>query len=281
MRTNSILGFINMKKRTLLLSLVPLLLTSCGTRGVPLQRLINHINNIEDTHEHPYYRVVGSIDIHGMVTEISEEDGLFDQMPNGYSYVENARYNEGFYCSKAERMMMNGLSSYTESDIVIHGMASRSYWLRMPMRLHKDNFYALKGDALNRSCGYANLKYLITAWADNPGSVNASYNKPYYEILPDGGFAIGGENVRTSIYIDNYPYYMSYARHPELGEWDEDDPLPCYSYGTKLDGRFNIRFVYDKDGWLKSEYLATSDYDYGKTIEAQLALRSVYTYKFN
>lgn len=279
-----------MKKRTLYLSIVPLLLTCCGQRGVSLDALISHVNGINNTGEHPYYRVNGSIDIHGKVVEISEEDGSFYNMPNGYSYVENARYNEGFYCPKAERMTMDGLSTYEEEDIVIFGMSSRSYWLRMPIRLHKDNFYVLKDGELNRSCGYANLKYLITAWADVGGTINPDSNAPYYEILPDGGFAVGGENVRTKIYIDNYPYYMSYNRHPELcvtwdekleTYWDPEDPLPCYSYGIKLDGRFNIRFEYDKDGWLRSEYLATSDYDYGETDESQLALRSVYSYTFN
>ena len=273
-----------MKKKALLLAIVPLLLTSCHSHEVSFASLLAHVNKIENDNLHPYYRVNGNIDMNARVTTINDKDGLFDQMPNGETYVENARYNEGFYCPKAERMSMDGISTYKEEDIVIFGMSSRSYWLRMPLRLHKDNFYVERADGtLNRSCGYANLKYLIAAWADSQGSVNPSGNLPYYEILPDGGFVIGGDSVRTKVYIDNYPYYMSYTRHPQLGEWDPDDPLPCYSYNGNgfIDGRFDIRFEYDKDGWLKSEYLATTDYDYTKVSDTQLALRSVYTYKFS
>ncbi len=272
-----------MKKKYLLTLLIPLVLTSCGHTGVQLNQLISHVNKIENTNEHPYYKVVGNIDMAGRITTISEKDGTFDQMPNGETYVANARYNEGFYNPVAERMTMLGVSDYTEEDIVIYGMSSRSYWTRMPLRLHKDNFYVLKDGKLNRSCGYSNLLYFITAWIDSYGSVNGSTNKPYYEILPGGGFAIGGDNVRTQILIDNYPYYMNYETHPELEEWDPEFPLPCYSYngGGFIDGRFNIRFVYDKNGWLQSEYVATSDYNYNSTTEGQLALKAVYSYKFS
>ena len=270
-----------------------MILTSCGQRGTSFKALLNRVNKIADTHEHPYYYVNGAIDINGRILEINEEDGTFEAMPNGYSYVENARYYEGFYCAKAERMQMGGVSDYEESEIVIHAMASRSYWLRMPLRLHQDNFYKKRNGEINRSCGWGNLKYLITAWADSYGSVNSSSNQPYFELLSNGGFAIGGDNVRTKIYIDNYPYYMSYERHPELKtwddvnkvwiSWDEDDPLPCYSYNGDgfIDGRFNIRFVYDKNGWLKSEYLETSDYDSTQTKKDQVALKSTYKYRFS
>ena len=273
------------QNKFLLLAIIPLLLTGCKHKGVSFTSLLKRVENIADTHEHPYYKVVGSIDIHGMVTEISEEDGTFVNMPNGESYVENSRYYEGFYNEVAEYMSTGGASDYQEDEIKIFGMASRSYWLRMPIRLHQDNFYALRENGkLNMSCGYANLRNLIVDWKDAYCSVNGSNNKMYFELLSNGGFAIGGDNVRTKIYIDNYPYYMSYTRHPELGEWSEDDPLPCYSFNDPngyIDGKFNIRFVYDKDGWLKSEYLATSDYDYNKTIESQLALKSVYSYRFS
>lgn len=285
-----------MRKKLLLLSIVPLLLTSCGANKVPLQTLIDHVNKIENTGEHPYYRVVGSIDMAGSIKEITDIDGLFDKQPNGYSYVENARYNEGFYCKRAESIQLQAgetSSDVKEENIVITAMSSRSYWLRAPLRLHKENFYAEKADGtLNMSCGFGNLRLVITSFEGSPGAVNASSNKPYYEILPNGGFAIGGKSVRSKIFIDNYPYYMSYERHPELmtyiqatGEWigwSEDRPLPCYS-ATKnyyIDGRFNMRFEYDAKGWLQSEYLETVGYDYSEVSDSQMALRSVYTYTF-
>ena len=287
-----------MKKRYLLSLLIPLLLTSCGRSGVSLSKMRAHIGNIDVTdtpeHEqHPYYKVVGSIDIAGMYTEISEEDGTFDKMPNGETYVANARYNEGFYNEAAERVTMLGVSDYDEEDIVIYGMSSRSYWSRMPLRIHKDNFYVEKdlvdkddqviGKTLNRSCAYANLLYFINAWCDAIGSVNASSNHMYMEILPNGGFAFGGDNIRTQICIDNYPFYLNFEKHPELGTWNPRKPLPCYSYYGSgfMDGRFNIRFVYDKYGWLQSESVCTSDYKFSSSTQNQLAFKAIYSYRFS
>ena len=269
-----------MNKKLVLLLLTPLLLTGCGKNSVSFDALKAHIDNIENSGEHPYYRVNGSLDFNGMITEISEEDGLFDKNPNGVSYVANARYYEGFYNAYTSD------ADVDESEVVIYAMASRSYWLRAPLRIHKENFYVMlkdengaDTDVENPTCAHHFLDYLICAWLDANGSVNASSNKPYYEILSDGGFAIGGKSVRTKVTIDNYPYYLNYAKHPELGEWDEYEPLPCYK--SVVDGRFDIRFEYDKDGWLKSETLQTVDYDYDKTIDSQVALKSVYTYKFS
>ena len=229
-----------MNKKLTLLLLTPLLLTSCNQNSVSFAKLKAHIDNIADSGEHPYYRVNGALDFNGMITEISEEDGLFDKNPNGVSYVANARYYEGFY---------NEFTSDTDvmdpADVIIYAMASRSYWLRAPLRIHKDNFFVSsideKGNETeNPTCAHHILDHIICAWIDASGSVNASSNKPYYEILKDGGFAIGGKNVRSKVTIDNYPFYLNYAKHPELGEWDEFEPLPCYK--SVVDGRFNIRF---------------------------------------
>ena len=264
-----------MKKKLVLLLLTPLLLTSCAKNSVSFEQLKAHIDNIADQHLHPYYRVNGSLDFNGIITEISEEDGLFDQNPNGETYVANSRYYEGFY-----NAFTTDSDVEDESLVVIYGMASRSYWLRAPLQINKDNFYAELEDGVeNPTCAHHILDYMICAWLDASGSVNPSKNKPYYEILADGGFAIGGKGVRTKVTIDNYPYYLDYAKHPELGEWDEYEPLPCYK--SVVDGRFDIRFEYDKDGWLKSETLQTVDYDYRNTTDSQVSLKSIYDYKFS
>ena len=264
-----------MKKKLVLLLLSPLLLMSCSKNAVSFETLKAHIDNISDTHEHPYYRVNGSLDFNGIVTEITDEDGLFDQNPNGTSYVANARYYEGFY-----NAFTSDSDVEDESQVVIFAMASRSYWLRAPMRITKENYYVeLEDGNENPTCAHYILDHLICIWLDASGSVNASTNKPYYELLKDGGFAIGGKSVRTKVIIDNYPYYLDYAKHPELGEWDEFEPLPCYK--SVVDGRFDIRFEYNKDGWLVSETLQTVDYDYRETHDSQISLKSVYSYKFS
>ena len=274
MKANSTSDYTNMKKLALLL-LAPLLLTSCSQNAVSLKKLKAHIDKIENQYLSPYYKVVGSIDLNSMITEISDDDGLFDQNPNGESYVAHARYNDGFY--------LEDIESLDEENTVIFEMASHSYWLRMPMHITRDNFYAeyeVNGEKVeNPTCAHYMLEHLITEAVGQSGSINASTNRCYYEILSNGGFAVGGRNVRSLIHIDNYPYYMDYDAHPEMGEWEPDIvPWPCYQ--TEIDGRFNIRFEYDKDGWLVKETLSTSDYDVRKTTDAQVALRAVYTYKF-
>ena len=266
-----------MKKLTLLL-LTPLLLTSCANQSASFKALKARVDTIEDTHEHPFYKVVGSLDFNGMVTEISDDDGTFDKDPTGTSYVANSRYYEGFYNPyTSDSTVLN------EEDVVIYGMASRSYWLRVPLRITKDNFYVemdFDGEIEeNPTCAHYQLVHTVCAWIDSSGAVNASTNKPYYELLPNGGFVIGGRNVHSRVTIDNYPYYLNYDKHPELGEWDELEPLPCYK--SFVDGRFDMRFEYNKDGWLVRESLKTSDYDYRKSTDAQVALRAVYTYKFS
>lgn len=285
-----------MKKRLLLSLLIPLTLTSCaGKNDVSFETLFSRVMQIQNQHLHPLYKVVGSIDIAGKILTISEKDGGFYNMPNGVSYVANARYNDGFANAAADSMMMKGATDYSEDEILIFGMASRSYWLRMPMYINRDNFYALRADGtLNESCAFANLQNLIVAWHDSKGSINASNNKPYFELLDNGGFVIGGRSVRTQVCIDNYPYYMNYDEHPELDidyvkgrhetpEWDPTFPLPCYSFNGEgyIDGRFDIRFEYSPLGWLVSESLQTADYDYNKISEGQLALFSSYSYKFS
>ena len=82
-----------MKNKLVLLLLTPLLLTSCSKNQVSFEQLNEYIQTIEhDPSQQPLYRVNGSLDFNGIVTEISERDGLFDKNPNGVSYVANARY---------------------------------------------------------------------------------------------------------------------------------------------------------------------------------------------
>lgn len=261
-----------MKKRLIpLLLLTPLLLTSCGNE-ISLAKLRSHVDQIEKSEEHPYYRVIGSIDYNATVVEVNEE---FYNQPKADTFVPYARYNEGFYNVAAQTLYDESMAQ--DKDIVIYAMASRSYWLRAPMKIDKDNFYVLKeNNSLNSTCAYANLIKIIATWYGTTN--NPSSKKPYYEIHSDGSFAIGGKEIHTVVKIDNFPIYPDPASHPgEISEWDEDDPLPLYM--TESDCKVNIRFEYDKDGWLKREVCTTIGYDYKKTTAGQFSLESRYFYQ--
>lgn len=264
-----------MNKKSLLLLLLPLSLTSCGNNYVPLERILSErIININPTTEHPYYKVQGSLDFNNEVIYV---DAVFDKMPTGNSYVPYARYNEGFYVARA------GDNIVDEDQVVIYGMASRSYWLRAPIKIDKENFLVyLEDGEENPTCAHYFLEHLITSWIDEEGSANPSSCWTYYEPLSDGGFAIGGNKVHTKFKIDNYPCYPDPEAHPDMfgpDVWDfEMRPRPCYE--SIVDSKVNVRFEYNKDGWLTKESLSTIDYDYSQSVAGQVALNAVYTYKF-
>lgn len=260
-----------MDKRLSLLVLLPLTLASCG-KGADFARVKALTDNISDAALFPYYRVIGTLDFNNELLQIDE---TFDKTPDPTKFVPYARYNEGFYCKAAS----TAESNLEDKDVVIYGMSSRSYWLRAPLRLNKSNFYVVdaKGNE-NKTCGHYIISHIITSFMDQGGAINPSKNKMIYEVLEDGGFAFEGKASHTEFRIDNYPYYPDESAHPELGEWDPDYPLPCYK--NQVNGKVNVRFEYNKDGWLVKESLKTTDYDYKKATPSQVALEAVYTYKF-
>ncbi len=255
-----------MKKRFAGLLLIPLVLTSCGHKGVSFDDLQARIDNIAVSEEHPYYRVVGVLDFNNSVTEV---DAQFVNMPDGETFVPYARFNPGFYLPMYE--------TNSEEDTIYSLMASRSYWLRVPLKIDRTNFIAYDEDGnINSSCVFASLQSVITSWFGQVGSANPSSCYAYYELNDDGGFVIAGDKVHTNIRIDNYPCY------PDTGSpyqaWDADvNAFPAYK--NTVDGKFNIRFEYNKDGWLKREYLASIDYDYSKSSASQVCLESRYYYQ--
>lgn len=259
-----------MNKKLSLLLVLPLLVTSCANHA-GFNAVKEKTDAIEVSTEHPYYRVVGSIDYNN---EFKQIDEVFDQMPKPNEFVPYARYNEGFYNEAAQ--MLYDESMLDDESIVIYMMASRSYWLRAPMKIDKTNFQVLKGEKQNSTCAAANLVKLIATWygtVNNPSSKN-----PYYDILPDGGFAIGGESIHTKFKIDNFPIYPDPEAHPEeVLPWDEFDPLPLYL--TEAEGKVNIRFEYDKNGWLKREFCETVGYNFNQSTAGQFAFESRYFYQ--
>ncbi len=286
-----------MKKSLILVSILPILLASCGKNNyVSFEEIKEYIDTISDTHEHPYYRVQGYLDFNNSTLEV---DWKFRNNPEGDTFVPFARYNEGFYCPAA----MND-SAVDPEDVAIYGMASRSYWLRAPMRVTKDNFYRMQrerddDDNLvdtedeNPTCARYQFESIINFWVhDNSGgSAAPSSNIMYFELLPNGGFAVGGKKVHTYITIDNYPVYpdpynnpeVYIIRDPDTGEiiadsWSPNRPLPVYK--NQVDAKMDIRFEYDKDGWLVREFAQSIGYDVHKEIAGQFSLESVYTYQF-
>lgn len=254
-----------MKKKLALFLLVPLVVTtSCSQNRVDFNTIKEMVDGIEVSAEHPYYRVLGTLDFANSITEVDE---MFDQMPNGTSFVPYSRYNEGFYNKYADYL--------PDADTVLYSMGSRSYWLRAPLKIDKENFYVVNDNVENSTCANYLLTRIITVWIDGVGSANPSTCKVYYEKLPDGGFAIGGDKVHTKVTIDNYPCYP--YEGSMFGQWKERNPLPAYK--NVADGKFNIRFEYNKDGWLKKESLYSINYNYRASTSNQVGLESRYYYQ--
>lgn len=261
-----------MKNKKLgLLLILPFTLMACA-KNASFESVKGVVDNISSEPLYPYYHVVGYLDFKN---EIMEVDSVFDKTPNPESFVPYARYNDGFYCPTAST------AEYAagKDGTVIYAMASRSYWLRAPLRIHKDNFYVLddKGKE-NMTCGHYILEHIITSYVDEGGAINPSKNKMKYELTSDGGIAFIGKKSHTTFRVDNYPYYPDVATHPELDEWDPDFPLPCFA--NQINAKVNVRLEYNKDGWLVKESLKTTDYNYKKATAGQVALEATYSYKF-
>ena len=277
-----------MKKSLLTyICLVPILLGSCANNHCSFEALKEVVGQIENKNEHPFYRVQGVLDFNNSVTYV---DANFNKNPTGNTFVPYARYNEGFYLASA-----GDSQAGDERNVVIYGMSSSSYWLRAPMKIDKDNFYVhdkefndetgeiIELSTINSTCAFGILETIILYWAHGDGNANPSNMKLYFEKLSNGGFAIGGDRVHTTIIIDNYPNYPDPEQSPEFyknygGKWSPYDPRPAYK--NDADIKADIRFEYDKDGWLTREYVRTLDYDFNKSVPNQLYLESVYTYQF-
>jgi hypothetical protein len=262
-----------MKKKFLALLLLPLTLTSCGSKGVSFAKMKEHIDDIADTSaKYPYYHVVGMLDFNN---EILDVDAVFDQTPSTTEVIPYARYNEGFYNSTLDKT----------TNPIINSLSSRSYWLRAPLRITPDNYYAVNAatESEDVSCAHYIISHIITSFKDQNGSINPPSSVMVYDLHSDGSFSFYGEAVHSKVKIDNYPYYPDYNNIPELGEWDEENPLPCYGttgVGNIVDAKMNIRFDYNAEGWLIKESLETIGYDYRVASKSQVSLIAVYSYTF-
>ena len=265
-----------MKKQLLLLLVTPLALVSCSSNKTSFEAFNEKVQAISDTAEYPYYKVIGSLDFNN---EVMEVEATFDQTPKSNEFVPYARYNDGFFNETADM-------ASSDENILIYAMASRSYWLRAPMRLNKETFYGKikvgEVEIENKTCANYQLIHTITSYLGQTGSTNPSMNQAYYELLPDGGFAIGGDKVHTKVTLDNYPMYPDASFFdPEgpYGEWDETDPLPFYK--NTINAKVNIRFEYNAQGWLVKEEMTSVGYNFNHASASQISLKAVYSYKFS
>ncbi len=260
-----------MSKKFVPFLLIPLLLTSCGQASISMAKAQEIVSAYSTDTVYPYYKVIGKLDFNGEITPV---DATFDQTPETNKFVPYARYNEGFFNENADPRS-------EDTDIVIYAMASRSYWLRAPLRINSENFYAKSAsdpDKENNTCAHYILEHLITSYLGQAANANPSNMHMYMKALPDGGIRFGGQEVHTNVTIDNYPYYPDYNTHPELYPWKAYNPLPCY--GNKVDVKANVFFEYNKDGWLVKESLYTVGYNPNLVSKGQVALEAVYSYEF-
>ena len=272
----AILGCINMKKRLLPLFVTALTLTSCGNSGLTVDQAKEVVANYSTDNLYPYYKVIGNLDFNN---EIVEVDATFDKEPVPTRFVPYARYNDGFFNAKAD-------FKDEDEDILIYGMASRSYWLRAPMRINAKNFYAFEKDgegqdteAENSSCAHYILEHLITSYiGDSAAAANPAGKHMVMEKLEDGGLLFYGRAVHTKVKIDNYPCYPDPATHPELDDWEDYNPTPCYL--SIVNAKVDIAFYYNSDGWLTRETMVSTEYNSKVNDPGQISLDAVYTYKF-
>ena len=265
-----------MSKKLLPLLIIPIVLTSCGHKGLTLAQAKKVVSNYSTETVYPYYKVIGRLDFNGVILDVDAE---FAKEPDPTKFVPYARYNEGFYNKYAD-------SKSSDFDIVIYQMASRSYWLRAPLRINSDNFFAYAKDKItqeyttaeNNTCAHYILEHLVTSYAGQAAHANPSSKYMVMEKLANGGIAFIGKEVHTTVTIDNYPYYPDYGNIPELGEWKERNPLPCYL--NKVNAKVNIRFEYNADGWLVKESMSSVGYNKNVASATQVSLEAIYVYEF-
>ena len=143
---------------------------------------------------------------------------------------------------------------------------------------YQNKLVVKKGTRENTTCAHYLLQHIITSYIGQTGSTNPSKNQMKMSYTADGGFVFYGEAVHSQVLIDNFPYYPDPEEHPEIGEWDEEYPLPCYK--NKINAKVDIRFEYNAEGWLVKEELTSSGYDYNAVSSSQVSLKAVYGYRF-
>lgn len=265
-----------MNKKYFSLLLLPLVLTSCGQASLSLEKAKEIVSHYSTETVYPYYKVIGSLDYNGEILNVNE---TFDRTPETNKFVPYARYNEGFFNENADPRS-------SDFDIIIYAMASRSYWLRAPLRINSENFFTYSIDKMsgeytdseNNTCAHYILEHLVTSYVGQAANANPSSKSMTIEAMPDGGIAFVGKEVHTSVTIDNYPYYPDYDNNPELGTWKEYNPLPCYM--NRVNAKVNIRFVYNADGWLVRETMTSIGYNPNLASKTQVSLDAVYSYEF-
>jgi len=266
-----------MKKRLFSLLLVTLMASGCGnSAGLSVEQMKEHIKDISVEDLYPYYKVRGAIDYNDTYYEVDAD--FVNQYKTG-ELVPYTRYHPGTYDPLFDAQ------DVPEEEIKTYANGSKAYWSHVPMRINTTNFYyELTSDtgvkSLNLTCAYSYILHYIKSWID-ANSKNA--NTPgdmIMSTLDGGGFAFSGSSIHSKITIDNFPEYPDNINNPRFKEleYSIDGPYPMFK--NTIDGVFNFRFEYNKDGWLTREFIKTIDYDPKVSTTTHFYCEAVYTYEF-
>lgn len=267
-------------KYLITLGLVPLALTSCGSGSLTLDQMKEYINNIDDSAAYPFYRVIGACDYNNEFIEVDRE---FTKDYRPQEYVAYTRYNPGTYDPDFD-------IAEDEENTLNFNDGSKAYWSRMPMRLTKNNFYGEIDDGkqvkINSTCSYYQLFHYMKTWSDSQVKNADAGGEVVMNVIKDdkgevSKFVFYGENLHSKILINNFPLYADPAdtqHFPDGIYYSIVGPAPMYQ--NEIDGTFNFRFEYNKDGWLTREYIASVNYNSKDSNDTQFCAEAIYSYLF-
>lgn len=263
-------------KRLFPLLIIPMALTSCGSGPLSVEQMKEYTDTISDEVCYPYYRVVGAIDYNNKYIEVDSE---FVNDFREDDFIPYSRYNPGTYDESFD--------PYEEEFIMNFANASKSYWARMPLRITKSSFYGTyfdgRNEVINSTCAYYQLYHYMKPWSDSPVKNADSAGDMVMKIKKDKdgnveSFTFEGINLHAKITIDNYPMYPdpNDLTHFPYGVMSAEE-----MYRNEIDASFNFLFEYNKDGWLKREYIVSTNYNSKDSTDSQFCCEALYSYSFH
>lgn len=263
-------------KQLIPLLIVPMALASCGKNGLSVEEMQDYLDKIPVEAVYPYYRVVGAIDYNNKYIEIDQE--FTNDFREG-QFIPYTRYNAGCYDPEFDL--------YDEELTMNFANGSKSYWSRLPLRITKDNFYGEYNDGhnnvINPTSSYYQILHFMKSWVDSDVKNADDGREMVMEVTKDedgevSGFVFKGLAIHSKITIDNYPFYPNTddSTHFPYGVLSSD-----IMYNNVIDATFNFKFEFDAEGWLKREYIASTNYNENDSHETQFYCEAIYSYLFD